>query len=97
MVINCNHYHQCQKRTPITNMLAKRTSNQNKILKLDLQNIKEEEVKKYEKLNVIKNSEVKKHLLKIIVSQNLEPENILKIFLNFTNFEPHYSYEIFFL
>ena len=40
------------------------------------------------------NSEVKKHL-KIIVSQDLEPDNILKIFLNFTNFEPHYSYKIY--
>ena len=35
------------------------------------------------------------HLLKIIVSQDLEPDNILKIFLNFTNFEPHYSYKIY--
>ena len=38
---------------------------------------------------------MKKHQLKIIVSQDLEPENILKVFLNFTNFEPHYSYKIY--
>ena len=31
----------------------------------------------------------------IIVSQDLEPDNILKIFLNFTNFGPHYSYKIY--
>ena len=37
----------------------------------------------------------KKHPLKILVSRDLEPENILKIFLNFINFEPHYSYKIY--
>ena len=47
------------------------------------------------KLNVIKNSEVKEHPLKIIVSKDLEPDNILEIFLNFTNFEPCYSYKIY--
>ena len=31
----------------------------------------------------------------MIVSENLEPDNILKIFLNFTNFEAHYSYKIY--
>ena len=32
---------------------------------------------------------------KKIVSQDFEPDNILRIFLNFTNFEPHYSYKIY--
>ena len=39
------------------------------------------------------NSEVKKHPLEIIVSQDLESDNIFEIFLNFTNFEPNYSYK----
>ena len=52
------------KTTPFTNMVAKRTSNLNKILK-------------------------------IIVPKDLEPDNILKIFLNFTNFEPHHSQKIY--
>ena len=38
---------------------------------------------------------VRKHPLKIIVSEDLEPDNILKIFLNFTNFEPHYFHKIY--
>ena len=36
----------------------------------------------------------KKHPLRRIFSQDLEPHNSLKIFLNFTNFEHHYSYKI---
>ena len=47
---------------------------------MDLQNIKEERVKKYEKLNLIKNSKVKKQPQKINISQDLEPDNFLKIF-----------------
>ena len=47
------------------------------------------------KLSVIKNSEVKEHPLKIIVSKDLEPDNVLEIFLNFTHFEPRYSYKIY--
>ena len=40
------------------------------------------------------NSEVKKHSLKFF-SIRSEPRNILKIFLDFTDFEPHYSYKIY--
>ena len=42
-----------------------------------------------------KKSEVKKRPLKLLFSQDLEADNILKIFLNFTKFEPHYSYKIY--
>ncbi len=35
-----------------------------------------------------------RHSLKF-VSMRSEPRNILKIFLNFTDFEPHYSYKIY--
>ncbi len=40
------------------------------------------------------NSEVKKYSLKVF-SIRSEPRDILKIFLSFTDFEPHYSYKIY--
>ena len=84
MAVNCYYYHQCQKRTPITNMVANRTR---------YQNINKRRSKEVRVIECHKISEVKKHPLKIIVSQDLELDNILKIFLKFTNFEPHYSYK----
>ena len=90
MAINCYYYHQCQKRTPITITVANRTSHQNE----SKNRLTEYQRRRSKEVRVIKFHEKFRSKI-IIVSQHLEPENILKIFFNFTNIEPHYSYKIY--
>ena len=75
-------------------MVGNRTSHQKEILNR-LTEYQRRRGKEVQATKCHKKSEVKKHSLEIIVSHDLEPDNILKIFLNFTKFEPHYSYKIY--
>ena len=67
------------KRTPITNMVANRTSHQNKSKK----RLTEYQTRSSKEVRVIKFRK-KIRSKKIIVSQDLEPDNILKTFINYT-------------